>query len=117
MLASANRLKKRKEFAYLYNKGNAKHGKFLSLIYLPTKRRAIKIGFAVSKKIGKANVRNVVKRRLRAIVRECVGQLCDNFNVVFIAKAGIDKVSFDTLRQEIKLLINKAGIAKCGQIL
>ena len=65
MLSSVNRLKKRKEFAYLYNHGNAKHTDNLTLVYLPTKSRALKVGFSVAKKIGKAHTRNFVKRRLR----------------------------------------------------
>ena len=74
MLSSVNRLKKRKEFAYLYNHGTAKHTANLTLVYNQTKSRALKIGFSVAKKIGKAHVRNLVKRRLRAILREYVSK-------------------------------------------
>ena len=41
MLKSENRLKKRKEFAYLYNNGSAKHTANLTLVYLPTRNRAV----------------------------------------------------------------------------
>ena len=58
MLKKENRLLKRKEFAYLYKNGTAKHTANLTLVYFPTKYRPIKIGFSVAKKIGKAHTRN-----------------------------------------------------------
>ena len=85
MLQSVNRLKKRKEFAYLYNNGTAKHTANLTLVYLPTKHRPLKVGFSVAKKIGKAHTRNLIKRRLREIVRGLIHTLPDNYNIAFIA--------------------------------
>ena len=112
MLSSANRLKKRKEFAYLYNNGKAKHTTFLTMVYLPTKSRILKIGFSVAKKIGKAHTRNLVKRRLRVIVREFVPLMPNNFNVVFIAKVGIDKVPYAELKSQVKYLLSKGEFIK-----
>ena len=109
MLSSANRLKKRKEFAYLYNHGKALHTVHLTLVYLPTKARKLKIGFSVAKKIGKAHTRNFVKRRLRAILREYVSSMPDNFNIVFIAKAGIENIGYEEIRQEVKMLLGKGN--------
>ena len=72
MLKSENRLRKRKEFAYLYNHGLSKHTDNLTIVFNPTKFRTTKIGFSITKKIGKANVRNRIKRVLRAVVRDMV---------------------------------------------
>ena len=110
MLKSVNRLKKRKEFAYLYNNGIAKHTSHLTMVYLSTKKRATKIGFSISKKIGKAHTRNFVKRRLRAIVREIVPSLPDEYNIVFIAKSGVESLDFAKLKAEILSLVEKSGL-------
>ena len=112
MLKSINRLRKRKEFAYLYNNGNAKHTANLTIVYLPTKHREIKIGFSITKKIGKANVRNLIKRRLRDIVKDIVHKMPDEYNVVFIAKAGIENLSYQELKKQVELCISKAGLFK-----
>ena len=112
MLKSTNRLKKRKEFAYLYNNGTAKHSSHLTLVYIPTKHRPLKIGFSISKKIGKAHDRNLIKRRLRAIVREYVNILPDNYNMVFIAKGGILDISFAELKSQVSLVISKTGLKR-----
>ena len=112
MLSSVNRLRKRKEFSYLYNNGTAKHSAHITLVYLPTKHRPLKIGFSIGKKIGKAYMRNLIKRRMRAIVRELVPSLPDNYNMVFIAKAGINEISFAELKNEIMLVVEKSGLKK-----
>ena len=112
MLKSINRLRKRKEFGYLYKNGTAKHTAHLTLVYLPTKHRPLKIGFSIAKKIGKAHTRNLIKRRLRAILREYINILPDNHNIVFIAKADIDKLTFADLQSEVKVLIEKSGLRR-----
>lgn len=112
MLQEKNRLKKRKEFAYLYNNGTAKHTANLTVVYLPTKHRTLKIGFSLSKKIGKAHTRNLIKRRLRAIVRELVPSLPDNYNMVVIAKSGIENLAFDELKLQVNQVFSKTGLMK-----
>ena len=112
MLKSENRLRKRKEFAYLYNNGTAKHTSHLTIVYLPTKHRKLKIGFSVAKKIGKAHTRNLIKRRLRDIVRNLVYRLPDDYNIVIIAKAGIEGIPYSDLKQETLDLLNKTGLLK-----
>ena len=112
MLKSENRLKKRKEFAYLYNNGKAIHSAHLTMVYIPTKNRVLKIGFSISKKVGKANVRNLVKRRMRVIAREYVKVLPDNHNIVFIAKAGIEELAYGDIKKELGEVIKKSGLKK-----
>lgn len=110
MLKGENRLKKRKEFAYLYNNGKAKHSANLTLVYLPTKHRPLKIGFSISKKIGKAHTRNLIKRRLRSIVRDLVPSMLNNFNVVIIAKVGVENLTYKDMKSQLENLINNSEL-------
>ena len=110
MLDKQNRLKKNRQFNFIYRKGQAKHTKFLSLVFAPSKLTDIKVGFSVSKKIGKSVVRSKVKRRLRAIVREMLPSLEKNYNYIFIAKEGIEVVDFDNLKNEVKAVLKKASL-------
>lgn len=111
MLKKENRLTKRKEFGYIYKKGKNAYSKFLMLVYVPTKLKKIRVGFSISKKIGKAHTRNLVKRRLRAIIFELIknNKLKTN-NYIFIANVGIDKLSFEELKNQVMYLITKENL-------
>lgn len=114
MLNKENRLKKRKEFGYIYKNGACIHGKYLTLLYTHSKLKRVRVGFSVSKKVGKAYMRNLVKRRLRAIVRENISLLQQNTNYIFLAKTGIDELDYSGLEKEIHNLIKKLG-EKCNE--
>lgn len=101
-----HRLKKKKQFAYIYKKGTRKSTRHLTLFTIPSKFSSYKIGYSVSKKIGKANVRNKVKRRLREIVRRSDFPK-EYANYVLMAREGIELLSFDELKNQVKEIFSK----------
>lgn len=111
MLEKENRLKKRKEFGYIYKKGKTVYSKYLMLVYVSTKLKDIRVGFSISKKIGKAHTRNLIKRRLRAIVFDLLKQnkLKTN-NYIFVANVGIDNLSFEELKNQVMYLLTKENL-------
>ena len=108
MLSKEYRLKKRKEFAYIYRVGDATHTKYLSLISTPTKRN-VRIGFSVSKKVGKAYMRNLIKRRLTEIIKKHLPNMDQHYNYVIVAKVGIADLTFSQLANDVELLLNRSG--------
>jgi len=107
MLKSVNRLKKRKEFGYIYKHGESLYTKNLVLMHTVNKYKKIKIGFSISKKVGKAYIRNLIKRRLRAIVRERLTEFVSGKNYVVIAKPTVINLSFSELEAEVIQLFAK----------
>ena len=101
-----HRLKKKKQFTYIYKKGKRVSNKFLTLFVLTSKYKSYKIGYSVSKKIGKATVRNKVKRRLKEIVRlSSLPQ--SNCNYVLMAREGIENLDFKNLEKQVKDIFSK----------
>ena len=95
-----------KHFSYIYKKGKRISTKNLTLFVLQSKYNNYKIGFSVSKKLGKANERNKLKRRLREIVR--VENLPKNFNnYVLLAREGSQNLEFDKLKAQVVELFKK----------
>lgn len=107
MLNKKNRLTKRKEFGYIYKKGKRVNSQYINLVYTSTKLQHARFGFVVSKKIGKAYIRNKVKRRLSEIIRLDIDNISCEYNYVFVAKPGIDSLSYQQLEQEVGKLLNK----------
>ena len=112
MLKKDNRLKKRYQFNYVYKSGEHFSGKALVLYTTPSKTKSIKVGFAVTKKIGHAVVRNKTRRRLREIVKKYLPNLKQNYNIIVVAKDNITNARFDELSNEFKKLTKKANLLK-----
>jgi len=109
MLKSENRLKKRKEFNYIYRKGESFGNKYVALFCSNTPKRVKKVGFSVSKKIGNAYVRNKLKRQMRAIIRELIPIMQENIAYIFVAKVGIETLSFMELKDCLLNALSKSG--------
>ncbi len=60
-----DRLLKRNEFAHLVSKGQTFYGKYIIIQYRKTGNAHIRLGIIITKKFGKANLRNRFKRLIR----------------------------------------------------
>ena len=60
------------------------------------------VGYTVSKKVGKAVVRNKMKRRFREVFKNALQEsLLRNYSYVIIARRGSEKTSFGDLNKEL----------------
>ena len=110
MLKKINRLKKRYQFNYVYRSGEHFSGEFIVLYIASSKTKNIKIGLAVTKKIGHAVVRNRIRRQLREIIKKQVPILKQNYNLIVVARDNITSASFEKLSIEFSKLIKKANL-------
>jgi ribonuclease P protein component len=67
-------------------------------------------GFITPRYVGKAHQRNLVRRRLRAMVRADDAALAAGFHVVLVARRGIAGADFLTVRAEWRRLARKLGL-------
>ena len=112
MLSRVNRLRKRYQFNYIYKNGTHFSSSALVLYVTPSKTKSIKVGFAVTKKIGKAVQRNAVRRRLREIVQKQLPNLKQNYNIILVARDNVAEFSFENLSKQFIDLIKKADILR-----
>ncbi|NCB48140.1 MAG: ribonuclease P protein component [Clostridia bacterium] len=106
MLKKFNKLKKKKEFSYVYHRGKSYYSKYLSLYVSSTKLKNVKIGFSISNKVGNSVVRHKLKRRLSEILLKEISNLPLN-NYVFVAKIGCETLDFDKLKIQVQNLLEK----------
>lgn len=109
-MKNENRLKKRKHFNYIYKNGESRFSSFVQIVFIKSKIKPYKIGFSVSKKIGKSVVRNKVKRRMKEAVFELSENINQNFNYIVVAKEGIENLNYSQIKQEIKAVFTKANL-------
>jgi len=107
LLNKAHRLNKHGSYAYVYRNGKRLFEQDVVLIYTPA--RSVRVGFSVSNKVGKAVVRNKVKRRLRASVQSRLGALrgCQAIIAANVSAAGKDYAALDS---QVAKLFARAGL-------
>lgn len=70
MISKTNRFHGRNSLNFVYRKGKAVRGEFISLRYAPSRRDDYRLAVVVSKKVSKsAVVRNRIRRRIYEAVR------------------------------------------------
>lgn len=104
------RLKKNYEFKYVYNRGKVYSNNLLVLYIVENKGQYNKVGFSVSKKVGKSVIRNKVRRRMK----ECYRLNCDNlkkgYNMVFISKVRAREASYREIEKAMLSLLKKSKV-------
>lgn len=111
MLKKENRLKKRKEFSYIYKKGTILHSQSFTLHYVKAIKPYVQIGISVSKTVGNSVVRSRVKR----IISEACRLNIDNFavkNYVITAKDVAKEKSSKDIELELLRLLKKSNLLK-----
>ncbi len=68
-LPKGNRLAKRREFLRVYEEGQKLHSRYAVVFYAGNALPCSRLGITATKKIGKANVRNRLKRWTREVYR------------------------------------------------
>ncbi|GIV20811.1 MAG: hypothetical protein KatS3mg023_2562 [Armatimonadota bacterium] len=111
MLPRHERLRRRKDFLACYNEGKA-YAQAHLVLYVRPQPSGRRFGFVVGKKVGKAVVRNRVKRRLRAACRECLPHLVDGLDAVFVARKNAGEANYHQLLQEMQNLFRSAKVWK-----
>ena len=92
----------------VYEKGSSWISGLVVMKALPNGLTLSRYGFSVSRRVGKAVVRNRVKRRLREILRSApVGPGRD---IIFIARPPAAAAGFASLKKSVQGLLSQAGL-------
>lgn len=101
-------LTRKAQFESVYDKGSSWAGKSLVIRALPNGLDLSRYGFTVSRRVGKAVVRNRVKRRLREILRQT--PLQPGWDIIFIARIPAATADYESLGNSARNLLLRAGI-------
>lgn len=107
------RLRRKRDFDAVFGQGRAWHNELLVLRSLPNALEHNRYGFITSKRLGKAVVRNRVRRRLREVIR--VLPLTRGWDVIVSAKTPAALADFHALNRAVVDLLAKASLLPEGQ--
>jgi ribonuclease P protein component len=110
MFPKARRLTRPSEFDRVKKQGRVEHGKFLVLGFLREGALPMRAGFVTSRVIGRAVVRNRIRRRMREIVRKHQNEILDGVWIVTIARTSAANATYQDLEGEWLRLAGRASI-------
>ncbi len=96
-------LKRSSEFSNLYKNGKRRGSFYFNLIIMNCNDRCeiIRLGYSINKKIGKAVVRNRLRRRVKEIFRELFKDHTGSLDILFIAKKQVTELGFAELKANL----------------
>lgn len=107
-------IKKKYEFKNLFSKGKFYYGEFIHMYIRPNNKAYNKLGIAVSKKQGKAVIRNHIKRLVRENYKNFESNLNCGYNILFIINkdknAIVKSINFCDIKDNMYKLFEKSGI-------
>jgi ribonuclease P protein component len=101
-------LTKKEQYQSVYQKGGNWSNKYLVIRVLPNDFDISRFGITVSRKVGKAVVRNRIKRLIREIIRKTPVE--PGYDIVFIARVAAAGAVYISLKKSIEELLNRAGL-------
>jgi len=106
------RLRENEDFQKVRREGHSWTQPLMVLCVLPNGLSHSRFGFSVSRRVGKATVRNTVKRMMREAVRRRVSEIPPEQDLVFIARAPIARAPFLEVEAAVEGLLSQAGLIR-----
>lgn len=114
-----DKLRKNAQFRTVYRRGKSLSNDKLVLYVFKNRRNRDekgnlynKVGFSISKKVGKSVVRSRVKRLMIESFRLNYEKIEEGYDFVFIARVSINDKSFFEVQDSMMNLFKKAGLIK-----
>lgn len=106
------RLTKNEQFQRVRGEGRSWVHPLLVLCALPNGLAHSRFGFAISQRIGKATVRNRVKRLIREATRLRQPAIAPGWDLVFIARGPIREANFRQVEAAVVQLLQRARLLR-----
>lgn len=104
MLNKTNRLKKKKEFNFIYKKGTVLHSNSFLIHYVRAFKPFPQIGISVSKQVGNSVIRSRVKRIISEACRLNIEKFAVKNYVITAKESIVDKKSYEIEKELIAVL-------------
>ena len=105
-------VKENYEFRRIYRKGKSVVTPYLVLYCQRNRQGKTRLGVTVSTKLGKAVVRNRVRRRLREIWRLALPDMEQGWDIVLVARIRAVNAPYSKIEKAYRRALQEAGLEK-----
>jgi ribonuclease P protein component len=112
LLPESKRIRRSSEFRTIYESGVRMTGRYFAVFCLRLQDPAptVRFGFTVPRSVGKAIVRNRLKRRMREAVRSQLDRISGSYAIVFNPRRTVLDAPFKDLCREVGRVL-----ARCNE--
>jgi len=103
------RIKKTSEIDAIFNQKKRVSGKYFNIFYQLSENDSFRFAISIGKKYGNAVKRNLMKRRIREIIRKSK-DVIKPFDFVVVVKPDSSELNFETVKKEMLKLLTRAKI-------
>ncbi|WP_093227719.1 ribonuclease P protein component [Thermoflavimicrobium dichotomicum] len=105
------RLKRRNDFRRVFRTGvSVANRQFVVYVAKRLEAGPARLGISVSRKLGKAVVRNRVKRLIKEVARHWMKHLRPQTDIVVIARNPVANMSYDQVKSSLRHVFYKANL-------
>jgi len=97
-------IKKNNDYRKVYKYGVSLANRYIVIFAFKNNLPFKRFGFSISKKVGKAVKRNFIRRRLKEICRLNEEWFINGYDYIFIARKGIDIISYNIIINGVEKL-------------
>ena len=105
-------LRNTRQFNFVYKRGKSIINRYVVMYYVKNNLDTNKVGFSVSKKVGKAVVRNRVKRLVKESFRLNTENVKIGYDIVFVARVRLNNSNFNEVEKAVKQCLKNAKLLK-----
>jgi ribonuclease P protein component len=112
VLPPQHRLRHTSDVALVRKQGQSWRHPLLILLTRANEQEVSRFAFVASRFVGKAVVRNRVKRRLREAIRHHLPHIATGWDCVLIARTGLPQASFTEVNAAVAQLLVRANLLR-----
>lgn len=112
MLPPRHRLKRSSDVVLVRQQGQSWRHPLLILLIRANEQEVSRFAFVASRFVGKAVVRNRVKRLLREAVRHLLPHMAGGWDCLLIARTGLSQASYVEVNTAVAQLLSRANLLR-----
>ncbi|RKD31372.1 ribonuclease P protein component [Thermohalobacter berrensis] len=109
------KLRNSREFRRVYDKGKSYANKNLVIFFIRNNLEYNRIGFSVTKKLGKSVVRNRVKRLIKEAYRLNSCKIKKGYDIIFLSRIRAKNASYSEIEKAMLHLLKISGLLEKGE--
>ncbi|MCH5585039.1 ribonuclease P protein component [Shimazuella sp. AN120528] len=107
----AYRLKRRSDFRKVFRGGTSvANRQFVLYTFKRTDGEVARVGISISRKVGKAVVRNRIKRLVKEIVRQWMKQIHPQLDLILIARNPVAGLDYTEMESSLRHVMKRANV-------